>query len=338
VVTADEGDHFVGSSPSPSNCDGVTTPCTYTQVGEIDADYPHFVGGTLPSGYGFHSDSAPVTWVTGDPSADDPDVRLAEQTLAATTVTNIYTGATDNLFVAFADSPELSALRQASLGDPARIPTVSVFGNENYFFESDACATDPNPPYLCFDSGFAWNHGDIQNPIATVWLGLAGPGVRNQGENDSVWLDHTDVRPTMLSLLGLKDDYEHDGRLLVEVLPYSSIPPAIRAAASSFVALAEVYKQISAPFDAFGNTTLIGLSTLGIAGTDDLVYPDNEATIASLTARRDALVAQIRPLLEGSEFGGQRFNVPLSIKLTFQAYALLADLYSYTAGPIPLLP
>jgi hypothetical protein len=338
VVTADEGDHFVGGTPSPSNCDGVTTPCTYTQIGEIDTDYPHFVGTTLPSGFSFHSDSAPVTWVTGNPPADDANVRLAEQTLAATSVTNLYTGDSDDLFVAFADAPELVALRQASLGDPARIPTVSVFGNENYFFESNACGADPNPPYLCFGPGFAWNHGDIQNPIATVWLGLVGPGVQHQGENDWLWMDHTDVRPTMLSLVGLKDDYQHDGRLLVETLKLSSLPPAIGLAAPLFTALAAIYKQISAPFGAFGNTTLIGLSTPGIAGTDDLIYEDNEATIASLTARRDALVAQIRPLLENSEFGGKPFNVLLSIKLTLQSYALLADLYSYTGGPIQLLP
>ena len=38
VVTADENDHFVGGPPSPANCDGVNTPCTYAKKGEIDAD------------------------------------------------------------------------------------------------------------------------------------------------------------------------------------------------------------------------------------------------------------------------------------------------------------
>ena len=37
VITADENDHFVGGPPSPANCDGVTTPCTYAKKGEIDA-------------------------------------------------------------------------------------------------------------------------------------------------------------------------------------------------------------------------------------------------------------------------------------------------------------
>ena len=39
VITADENDHFVGGLPSPSNCDGVTIPCTYSQVGEVDGTW-----------------------------------------------------------------------------------------------------------------------------------------------------------------------------------------------------------------------------------------------------------------------------------------------------------
>jgi hypothetical protein len=168
-----------------------------------------------------------------------------------------------DLFVAFADAAELSALHQASLGDPARVPTFSPFGNENYFFESNACAIDPNPPFLFSGPGFAWNHGDIQKPVATVWLGLVGPGMQHQGRNDWLWLDHTDVRPTMLTLLGLKDDYLHDGRVLAEVLLHSSVPPTLAPAVREFDALAEVYKQINAPFGRFGNTTLVGLATSG---------------------------------------------------------------------------
>ena len=32
VITADEGDHFVGSSPEPANCNGVTISCSYDQA------------------------------------------------------------------------------------------------------------------------------------------------------------------------------------------------------------------------------------------------------------------------------------------------------------------
>src|SRR5205085_10630423 len=38
AITADEGDHFVGGTPSPAGCDGVTVPCTYSQIGEVDGN------------------------------------------------------------------------------------------------------------------------------------------------------------------------------------------------------------------------------------------------------------------------------------------------------------
>src|SRR5713226_1895825 len=36
VFTSDEGDHFVGGPPSPTGCDGVTVPCPYSQIGELN--------------------------------------------------------------------------------------------------------------------------------------------------------------------------------------------------------------------------------------------------------------------------------------------------------------
>ena len=38
VITADEGDHFVGSSPAPADCNGVTITCSYRKVGEVDGN------------------------------------------------------------------------------------------------------------------------------------------------------------------------------------------------------------------------------------------------------------------------------------------------------------
>ena len=36
VVTSDEGDHFVGSAPTPAGCNGVTVPCHYAKIGEVN--------------------------------------------------------------------------------------------------------------------------------------------------------------------------------------------------------------------------------------------------------------------------------------------------------------
>ena len=37
MFTVDEGDHFVGDTSTPAGCDGVSVPCNYTRVGEINA-------------------------------------------------------------------------------------------------------------------------------------------------------------------------------------------------------------------------------------------------------------------------------------------------------------
>jgi len=62
---------------------------------------------------------------------------------------------------------------------------------------------------LCFhpartNSSFAWNHGDIQDEIATTWVGYVGQGVEDSGIDRRTWSDHTDVRPTILALVGLR--------------------------------------------------------------------------------------------------------------------------------------
>jgi hypothetical protein len=42
--------------------------------------------------------------------------------------------------------------------------------------------------------------------------------VEHHGRVNSVWSNHTDVRPTVLAALGLRDRYVHDGRVLTEIL------------------------------------------------------------------------------------------------------------------------
>src|SRR5947209_3749852 len=73
VFTADEGDHFAGGPPSPSNCDGVNIPCTYSQIGEINANMAGLLatqqGITTP--FKVHSDAAPVGYITGNPARTD---------------------------------------------------------------------------------------------------------------------------------------------------------------------------------------------------------------------------------------------------------------------------
>jgi hypothetical protein len=62
IVVPDENDHFVGGAPVPVGCDGINVPCTYTQLGEIDAVLNRLLitqrGNTTP--FSVHSDDAPT--------------------------------------------------------------------------------------------------------------------------------------------------------------------------------------------------------------------------------------------------------------------------------------
>src|SRR5207244_3465626 len=50
IITVDEGDHFVGGTPAPVDCDGVNVPCDWTgQVGELNANIDTLVQHQFPS-------------------------------------------------------------------------------------------------------------------------------------------------------------------------------------------------------------------------------------------------------------------------------------------------
>ncbi len=87
--------------------------------------------------------------------------------------------------------------------DPARDPTFTMFADPNYFlFQGAANCTSS---CVAINPGFAWNHGDVQPEIVTTWLGMVGPGVDQTGIDSTTWSDHTDIRPTIMTLVGLKD-------------------------------------------------------------------------------------------------------------------------------------
>jgi hypothetical protein len=112
--------------------------------------------------------------------------------------------------------------------DPNRTPSFTVFPKGEYFFSggtSDTCAgvTPANANTACssINSGFAYNHGYYAPETDITWLGMVGPGVANNGVDGppatflpdpnqhvaatstvGTWADHTDIRPTMVSLSG----------------------------------------------------------------------------------------------------------------------------------------
>jgi hypothetical protein len=347
VFTVDEGDHFVGDQPTPSGCDGVTTPCNYNRVGEINADLRRMVytqsgDSTL---FSVHSDDAPTVYVNGtaaQPIRDqtDPVVRNLEREMAQLNWLNPYTGAVENnIMVGLADHTEMKTLHMVT-ADPFRTPTFTPFADPDWFF----FATGGVPPATCAtpaacafipartSQSFAWNHGDIQDEIASTWIGLAGPGI-DQAPDNTTWSDHTDLRPTMLSLVGLKDDYSHDGRLLSGALTGYAIPPAVKKS-TGFGQLAGTYKQLNAPFGTFDMDTLTA-STKALASNDagDATYNQIEGQIQSLTSQRDALAAQIKSALDGATFDGHVLTNQQAQQLIAAAQSLIDQAHALATGP-----
>ncbi len=323
VFTADEGDHFVGGAPSPATCDGVNVPCTYSQIGELNANMAGLLatqqGITTP--FKVHSDDAPTVYITGNPASTDSVTRAFERANGLLTAVNPMTGNTDKLTQFMADPVEMKILHMIT-ADPARTPTFVSFDDPNYFLF--AGAANCSSPCVTQNPAFAWNHGDVQSDIATTWLGMVGPGVKHVGVDSRTWSDHTDTRPTVLALLGLKDDYAHDGRVLVEELNGGALPQAIKKS-SSFVKLAQTYKQIDATVGPLGLATL-KISTKALASgsaTDDGAYTKLEKQLTDINTARDKLASQMISMLEAAEFNGKPLNNAQAGILIVQGKALV---------------
>ncbi|MGB8839899.1 MAG: hypothetical protein WCC64_02410 [Aliidongia sp.] len=333
VVTADENDHFVGGPPSPANCDGINVPCTYAKKGEVDADlsqvFASEFGNTTP--FRVHSDSAPTLYISGDPTGQtDPLTRTLEQQAGAMMgfdpVANNGVGGTVPVTAAMADHAEQALLHMLTF-DTNRTPNFILFANDDFFLSASGNTTPACTPAAnaasCFveEAGFAWNHGDFQKQITRTWLGMAGPGVRQIGQTGAVFTDHTDIRPTIMALANLQDDYAHDGRVIFEVLDDNALPASVTEHRETLSRLAAAYKDINAPVGTLGRATL-KLSTTGLSG-DAATFAATEATIAELTATRNTVAAQMIAMLEAAEFGGQKINEDQAEKLIQQAHELL---------------
>jgi hypothetical protein len=317
VVTSDEGDHLAGGAPTPANCDGLTVACTYAagNIGEIDTNLTDIIykqdAGLASTAFDIHFDMAPTFYIN---PAGPANAREFERAAAQLTAADPFTGTTVHLTEYLADPVEMKLLHMVT-GDPQRTPNFVMFGNPDYYFQTYGS------PDFAVNGSFAWNHGGVRPEINNTFLGLVGPGISQKGPDDGIWSDHTDIRPTMLLLTGLTDDYSHEGRALVETLDSSMLPTAVRKSGGAFVVLANAYKKINAPVGPLGLASLKA-STKALAG-DDNTYSNLENQLSDLTKRRDALAAQMLQLLEGAEFGGQIISSSTASNLSKQAQQLL---------------
>ena len=199
-------------------------------------------------------------------------------------------------------------------GDPRRTPTTVLFGNDDFWIGGGA--TSCGGSCVSENPTEAWNHGDVQPQITTTFLGMVGPGVSQLGVDNATWSDHTDIRPTMLALLGLHDDYTSDGRVLLEDIQ-TRLPSAER---NRLLQLGRLYSQLNAAVGEFGIATLKA-STAALASDTpgDAEYTAIENTLRRLGIERDQLVSAIRVALDGGGFGTD------SRDLTGQATRLLAQ-------------
>jgi hypothetical protein len=322
--------------PTPANCDGATVsgdtvtadvPCTYPagSFGELAGNITGLLatekGDTTP--FSLETDTAPEFYVTNDPGPTTPEVRTLEHDVAGLTADNPYAGGTQPIANYLADPAEMAILHMVN-ADPARTPTFALFAKPDYFL-SPGSANCGGGPCVTQNSGFAWDHGDYAAEINTNYLGLVGPGVKHLGldgssaadgpssagansgqavaadsNNPGTWVDETDIRPTELYLAGLKDDYEHDGRVITQILA----APNRALGAPGVAALGACYKQLNSSVGTFANYTLQA-DTKVIESTTpgDARYLATDKALAALDKVRDGLALRIKGELEAAAFG-----------------------------------
>jgi hypothetical protein len=239
------------------------------------------------------------------PDRPTPATRVLERTTAGLSIVSPYSGQTESVAHYVADRNQMGLLHM-NTADPLRTPTFIVFTTPEIALTVDS-ATCTGQACVGIDNTEVWVHGNIAPEINGDWLGIVGPGVKKAGIQDGAWSDHTDVRPTMLAVLGLTDDYEHQGRVLSEFLEEPAKAPSARQAAGQLEALGDVYKQLNAPVGEFALATLRATTAVAARGStaDDHVYADAVAALADLGQRRDDVSSRIGRLLDEAWFHGE---------------------------------
>jgi hypothetical protein len=322
--TSDEGDHLIAGPPTPANCDGVNQPCTYSKIGEVSADLKGLVAtqSNATTNFTVHSDSAPNVYITGNPSQTSSTTRNLERAVGTVTAVNPYSGNTEVVSNFLADQAEMGLLHMIT-ADPKRDPTFTMFAKPDYFLFAFATSCPIAAPCVTINPAFNWNHGDIAPEINTTWLGLVGPDVKKLGVTGKLWTDHSDIRPTIMALTGLQEDYVHQGR------PISQVMTETR---QDLNRLGDVYKQINAPvgqlsLDSIAFATRATLSN----SSGDQTYINADAQIAAWTTQRNDLAFKMIALLDTTAPGYTNHNDRNVNDLIRQGEQLLAEVHAAAA-------
>jgi hypothetical protein len=325
VIGAEEQDQFAGANvgratePTPAGCNGVPTPCNYAsgQIGELLANIKGLLSTTPSATTAFDVEPQGASiYVLGQPAANDPKVRQLERdTGAMTNPHDPYSGADNEKIAQYQAGGLEQRVLHMQTADPLRTPTYSIFPKPDYFFGT----TGPN---VSIFSNFAYDHGYYSPNIDITWVGMVGPGVAvggidgpkpaegNQAHDPEstntvpeasigTWVEETDIRPTMLFLTGLEDDYLNDGHVITQAL--KTVPKALEATAE----LAAGYDQINSSVGQFATDTLIADTKALVSGssTDDSVWEAEQETLRELADDRDAAAAKIKQTLADAAVG-----------------------------------
>jgi hypothetical protein len=133
-----------------------------------------------------------------------------------------------------------------------------------------------------------------------------------------------------MALVGLKESYVHDGRVLVENLEAHALPDSLSDSLSAYTALAQAYKQINATKGPLGVNSLVAANRA--ITSDDATYQKFLTQIGAITTERDALAAQMIALLNGAAFGNQRLRFDDTTQDLIQQARKLNDKVEDMAG------
>jgi hypothetical protein len=345
VISAEENDQFAGANigratqPTPAGCDGVTVACNYTasQIGELAANVKGLLSTTASSGTAFDIEPQGASiYVHGQPASTDPTARQLQRDTAAMTGDDPYTGVNGEKIVNYQAGAVEQRILHMQTSDPLRTPTYTLFPKPDYFFSTSG-------PNVSINNGFAYNHGYYSPNIDVTWSSLVGPGVAVRGVDGpqpaagnqpsdpnstrtvpqastvGTWVEEADLRPTLLYLIGLTDDYPTDGRVISQALRSPS------RALRSTEGLAADYQQLNSSVGRFATNTLVADSAALASGsaTNDSTFSREQRALLVLADAHDRVAAQIKDALRQAA-AGHAPSQPEIAWLQFEARALIA--------------
>jgi hypothetical protein len=121
--------------------------------------------------------------------------------------------------------------------------------------------------------------------------------------------------------------------VLLEVLDASTTPKSLTKHRGVIIQLAQVYKQISAPFGDLAQTVLRGISTPALESTNAATYASLEDLISGLNDVRDTIALQMRKMLYDAAFNGQEIDVHEAQALIEQGNSLIESAHKLADEP-----